>query len=58
MNQDVNCHKQFMMDQIREIEVHKWIESEKANRDLGQECVVLWIKLFAKSYRQKWFSEH
>lgn len=50
-------HEQFMKDQIHEIEVYKWCESEKAQRDLGQEAVKDWIRLFAKQFREKWEEE-
>ena len=36
--------KQYMADQIKEIELYKWLESEKANRDLGEEAVKDWIE--------------
>jgi hypothetical protein len=32
---------------------HKWIESEKAGKDLGQEAVVDWVKKFAKVHRKE-----
>lgn len=50
--------KQFMKDQIKEINVHKWIESEKAGHDLGQEAVLDWLKKYAKDYRDEWEREH
>jgi hypothetical protein len=36
----------------REILRHKWIESEKANRDLGAEAVLDWIKNHAAAWRE------
>jgi hypothetical protein len=49
--------KTFMDAQIKEIEVHKWIESEKAGRDLGNECCFDWIinhsAAFYKYYKEK-----
>lgn len=50
--------KQFMTDQIKEIEIHKWLESEKANRDLGEDAVKDWIKKHAKEFRKKWEKEN
>ena len=41
-----------------EIEVHKWIESEKAGRDLGNEAVKDWIDKHAAEFREKWNREH
>lgn len=42
----------YMHDQCREICVHKWIESEKAGRDLGTEAVRDWIMKYAKQFRE------
>ncbi|MBF0197074.1 MAG: hypothetical protein HQL32_05165 [Planctomycetes bacterium] len=39
--------------QIREIERYKWIESEKAGRDLGEAAVVNWIMNFAQKFRKE-----
>ena len=47
-------YKKYMSDQIKEIEIHKWIESEKANRDLGEEAIKDWIMKHAKEFREKW----
>ena len=50
--------KQYMADQIKEIEIHKWLESEKANRDLGEEAVKDWIEKHAAEFRERWGKEH
>lgn len=50
--------KQYMSDQIKEMEIHKWIESERANRDLGEEALRDWIKKHAEEFRKKWEEEH
>lgn len=50
--------KQFMADQIKEIEIHKWLESEKAHRDLGEEAVKDWIEKHAAEFRECWEKEH
>ena len=42
--------------QLREIERHKWIESEKAGRDLGQEAVFDWIRRHAVAFREAYGS--
>jgi hypothetical protein len=39
--------KKYLELQAREIERHKWIESEKAGRDLGSEAVIDWILKYA-----------
>ena len=46
--------KQYMADQIKEIELYKWLESEKANRDLGEEAVKDWIEKHAAEFRERW----
>ena len=50
--------KQYMADQIKEIELYKWLESEKANRDLGEEAVKDWIEKHAAEFRERWEKEH
>ena len=42
--------------QLREIERHKWIESEKAGRDLGEDAVFDWIRQHAVSFREAYGS--
>lgn len=38
--------------QLQEIQKHKWIESEKVGRDLGQEAVFDWIERYAEAFRR------
>lgn len=52
------CQKEFMTDQINEIEKHKWIVSEKAGRDLGSSACQDWICKYAKQFRDFWFATH
>jgi hypothetical protein len=52
------CQKQFMQDQIHEIEKYKWIVSEQIGYDLGQIAVREWIRVYAKDFRAKWFTEN
>jgi hypothetical protein len=40
--------------QIREILKHKWILSEKAGRDLGEEAVEDWVRRHAADFREYW----
>jgi len=40
--------------QVREMEKHKWIESEKAGLDLGKEAVLDWITKYAETWRKQW----
>ena len=48
--------RQFMRDEIEEIQRHKWIESEKVGYDLGDRAVQDWICKFAARYRNWWTS--
>lgn len=50
--------KEFMNGQIKEIEKHKWIESEKRGYDLGDEAVKDYIKNYASAYRKEWDKNH
>jgi hypothetical protein len=51
-----NSFKDYMKAQVHEIEIFKWIESEKVGRDLGVESINTWIKTYAKSFRESWNS--
>lgn len=46
--------KEFMTAQLHEIDKHKWIESEKAGKCLGDSAVLDWIKKYAKEFRENW----
>lgn len=46
--------KKFINKQIQEIRKFKWIESEKAKRDLGESAVEKWVGLYAKNFRGKY----
>jgi hypothetical protein len=47
-----------MMDlQREEIQRHKWIESEKANQDLGNVAVFDWINKYAAQWRD-WYNRN
>lgn len=39
--------KEYLEIQSREIERHKWIESEKAGKDLGMDAAIDWILKYA-----------
>jgi hypothetical protein len=45
--------KEYLEIQSREIERHKWIESEKAGKDLGMDAAIDWILKYAAA-----FSDH
>ncbi|MCA1959238.1 MAG: DUF4032 domain-containing protein [Desulfomonile sp.] len=42
--------KKYLELQEKEIQRHKWIESEKAGRDLGVEAVIDWIQRYADQF--------
>lgn len=46
--------KEFLKDECAEIERYKWVQSEKAHRDLGNDCCLEWIEKYAKQYREQW----
>lgn len=48
--------EQCLAAQREEILKHKWIESEKAHRDLGSDAVLDWIRNYAAEWRD-WY-EH
>ena len=46
-------HK-FMQDQTNEINIYKWVQSERVGHDLGNECCIEWVMKFAKKFREDW----
>ena len=48
----------FMKEQIKAIEIYKWIESERRGYDLGNEASKEWIELYAKKFREDWDKNH
>jgi hypothetical protein len=51
MNMDLN---KYLKIQAQEIDRHKWIESEKAGRDLGTEAVIDWIMKYADRFSDQY----
>jgi hypothetical protein len=49
--------KEYLQIQAQEIERHKWIESEKAGRDLGMEAVIDWILKYADLFSDNFTRE-
>lgn len=43
--------KQVIREQRRLIEIHKWIESEKAGRDVSDIATLQWIQQFGMPFR-------
>lgn len=48
--------REMLNRQREEILRHKWIESEKAHRDLGAEAALDWIKRYAADWR-RWYEK-
>ncbi len=55
---DRNKFRDFLIEEVREIERHKWIESEKAGYDLGAAAITDWLNLHAKKYREQHGKNH
>jgi hypothetical protein len=49
--------KDYLEFQNREIERHKWIESEKAGKDLGKDAVIDWILKYADVFSDNYIRE-
>lgn len=47
-------HVRMLAMEREEILRHKWIESEKGNRDMGSAAALDWIRKYAAGWR-KWF---
>jgi len=45
-------YEKYLKKQVKKMEDHKWIESEKAGRDLGQCAVTDWIDKYAGKFRK------
>ncbi len=43
---------EFIAMQMHEIDRHKWIESQKAGHDLGEEAVFDWVMNYADDFRR------
>lgn len=50
--------KRLMEAQVDEMLRHKWIESEKAGRDLGDACMLQWIREHAADFRHAYNLSH
>jgi hypothetical protein len=46
--------KKFIDAETQAIEVAKWIEGEKIQRDPGKSFVVQWIQQYAKDFKEMW----
>lgn len=43
--------EEFTRLQLEEMKRHKWIESEKAGHDLGQQAILDWVDRYAAGFR-------
>jgi hypothetical protein len=56
---DLDLNKQYdhiemvNREQIKLIEIYKWIASERAQHDLGEEAILAWVYKYAPQFR-KW----
>jgi hypothetical protein len=51
--------KQFLLDQIEEINKFKWIESEREHYDIGSNRAASeWIAKYARLFRDSWTNLH
>jgi len=55
---DVEKFHAFLSEQAEEMKRHKWIESEKAGYDLGNNAIHDWIKKHAKGFREQYILLH
>ena len=46
--------QEYLQQQKEEIDRYKWLESEKAGYDKGDEAVKDWIDKYAKKFRKEW----
>lgn len=53
-----NDYHRYISDQIEEMQRYKWIESEKAGKDLGEAALLEWVKKYAKLFRESWQKIH
>ncbi len=47
------CHRQ-----VEEAKKYKWIQSQKAGRDLGDSAINEWVKKFATQFRKDYNEEY
>jgi len=50
--------KDFLHDEIEEMLKHKYIESEKAHHDLGNDAITEWVCNYAAIFRKEWIKQH
>ena len=50
--------KEYLRLEFEEILRHKWIQSEKAGRDLGEEAAFDWVNKYAAKFNSLYFSKN
>lgn len=58
MNASSANFKEYMDDQIEEINKYKWIRGEQLGYDPGQEAVKEWISKYSQIFRENWEEKH
>lgn len=53
MENNNDLHEYYYI-QYQKIQEYKWLESEKAGRDLGQKAVIDWIFKYARKFSEEW----
>lgn len=53
-----DAESSYLQLEAEEMEKHKWIESEKAKKDLGDKAVFDWIKKHALEFSRSWGRTH
>jgi len=48
----------YLHMQMHEMEIHKWIKSEKAHHDLGEFSLYDWISNYSENFREYWRKTH
>ena len=57
MKQISDFYTAFISAEIEEIKRHKWIESEKAGKDLGDQPVLEWIQSYGQEFRRHFMNQ-
>jgi len=55
---DKEAMKAYCNLQIRQMELHRWLESERVHHDLGKDPEIQWVAQFSEKYRKFWRKTH
>lgn len=47
-------HKKICLNQVEEMKRHRWIESQKAGHDVGEDAFADWVRNYASDYRSEY----